>query len=250
MRETGEFMDIKGTLRLIGALQGSLGILVFAAGLLLHNFGLMICISAVTLLAAGIILIWIMPGQIDAHAKRLQGQQRKDTLQVLSLYRHDVMNQVQLIKGYTQMQKFDRLQSPVQKLVQDAQRQSALSNLPGEKLPYLLTLKDLSAPLVHLHIQWGESRFQFMEESDWIAVFERFIQLGEQAAHTTTMPVNWQLLIEEDVQQALIQLDVFGEDVNDTYIAELMQYFSREGWNVRNIGEIGQQYRFELQQAR
>jgi stage 0 sporulation protein B (sporulation initiation phosphotransferase) len=176
----------------------------------------------------------------------------KEFLHLLSQYRHDVMNQVQLLKGYLQLQKYDRLHSPLETLIEDAQRHSALSNLPGTYLPYRLIQRELSAPLLHLNVL-VENRERYQQEDAELRLLELLEELaesGESAAQDLGISVKWQVRVSDLENEVLIELMVLGEHVNDTYIEDLLDSIKAKGWKVRTVLAQGDQYKLEVSHVR
>jgi stage 0 sporulation protein B (sporulation initiation phosphotransferase) len=80
----------------------------------------------------------------------------EDSLAVLRAYRHDLMNQVQLIQAYSQMKKYDRLQNPIQNLIAEAQRHTEMSSIPSPMISYVVLTRDISYPMLQLHASYEQ----------------------------------------------------------------------------------------------
>ncbi|ASS74955.1 hypothetical protein CIG75_08130 [Tumebacillus algifaecis] len=80
----------------------------------------------------------------------------EDSLDVLRIYRHDLMNQVQLIHAYSQMKKFDRLQIPIQSLIAEAQRHTELSALASPMISYVVLTRDICYQMLQLHATYEQ----------------------------------------------------------------------------------------------
>jgi len=78
----------------------------------------------------------------------------EESLEVLRHYRHDLMNQVQLIQAYAQLKKFDRLQAPIETLVQEAHRHSEWSSFPSSMMSYVVLTRGILYPMMNLHVSY------------------------------------------------------------------------------------------------
>jgi stage 0 sporulation protein B (sporulation initiation phosphotransferase) len=87
----------------------------------------------------------------------------EESLEVLRIYRHDLMNQVQLLQAYSQMKKFDRLQEPIQSLVAEAQRHTEWSSFPSTILSYIVLSRDIRYPMLQLHVSYEQSEESSLE---------------------------------------------------------------------------------------
>ncbi|TCP59661.1 sensor kinase SpoOB-type protein [Tumebacillus sp. BK434] len=79
-----------------------------------------------------------------------------DSLDVLRTYRHDLMNQVQLLHAYSQMKKFDRLQEPIQNLIAEAQRHTEMSAIASPMISYVVLTRDICYQMLHLHASYEQ----------------------------------------------------------------------------------------------
>ena len=93
----------------------------------------------------------------------------EESLEVLRTYRHDLMNQVQLIQAYTQMKKYERLQTPIQAMVAEAQRHTEWSSFPSAMVSYVVVSRDISYPMLTLHVSY-EQKEAPAEEAEMLAV--------------------------------------------------------------------------------
>lgn len=80
----------------------------------------------------------------------------EENLEVLRIYRHDLMNQVQLLQAYSQMKKYDRLQDPIAALVSEAQRHSDWSSFPSSIISYALLSRDILYGMLRLHATYEQ----------------------------------------------------------------------------------------------
>lgn len=105
----------------------------------------------------------------------------EESLEVLRIYRHDLMNQVQLLQAYSQLKKYDRLQEPIQAMVQEAQRHTEWSALPSPMVSYVVLSRDIKYPMLQLHVSYDQAE-EPTDEAEGLAVclLERLLdQLGE-----------------------------------------------------------------------
>ncbi|MGZ4030718.1 MAG: Spo0B domain-containing protein [Tumebacillaceae bacterium] len=87
----------------------------------------------------------------------------EESLEVLRIYRHDLMNQVQLLQAYSQMKKFDRLQQPIQALVSEAQRHTEWSSFPSTMISYAVLSRDIRYSMLQLHVSYEQTEVPSLE---------------------------------------------------------------------------------------
>ncbi|GAX90956.1 Spo0B domain-containing protein [Effusibacillus lacus] len=217
-----------------------------AGGILLFGFlgGHFLWLAAVLCVAVFSIAIWaglILPEEAEEEMVRQKLKSHKQSLEMLSHYRHDVMNQIQLLKGYLQLQIYDRLQAPIQKLVNDAQRHSVLSNLPGNELPYVLIKRELAAPMLHLQLEIEDKENWKEHLEQEIVTFINYLSaIGENLSQDLGIIAEWNMKLRLSGGAASITLAVLGEHVNNTYIAELIEEFGRKGLTLLEQTAEGQ----------
>lgn len=73
-------------------------------------------------------------------------------IDVFRVARHDWMNQLQLIKANLALNRLDRIDAIIDKIVKEAQSESHLSNLRAPKLASLLLLQKNTTNAIILHI--------------------------------------------------------------------------------------------------
>lgn len=81
----------------------------------------------------------------------------EENLEVLRTYRHDLMNQVQLLQAYSQMKKYDRMQDPIQAMVEEAQRHTEWSSFPSPLLSYVVLSRDIRHSMLRLHATYEQA---------------------------------------------------------------------------------------------
>jgi stage 0 sporulation protein B (sporulation initiation phosphotransferase) len=79
-----------------------------------------------------------------------------ESLEVLRNYRHDLMNQVQLLQAYSQMKKYDRLEAPIQTLVEEAARHTEWSSFPSPMLSYVVLSHDIRYSMLKVHATYEQ----------------------------------------------------------------------------------------------
>lgn len=208
-------------------------------------------LSGIIFVLAAASAVWIgvfLPKQILTVQEVQANELRRESLRILSHYRHDVMNHIQLIKGYLQLKKYERLEKPIQNIIQDAQRHSTLSNLPGIGLPYFLIEWDTSSPMINLHVELDPilHRCDGPDEKRLIAILQELVATGERLSQEFGSPMHWNVQIVKHEPGAAINLHVSGEHVNDTYIQSLKQSLSGYGYALREAIRSGNEYSLTL----
>jgi hypothetical protein len=232
------------SVRYAAGAQSILAAIAVIAGAATDNLNWLLAAVCTGLLLAAFWTWFLLPNSISALLRQEAERERKESLRMLSHYRHDVMNHVQLLKGYLQLQKFDRLNGPIQNIVEDARRHSALSNLPGTDLPYTLIRRDLSAPLLQLSVELNGSA-EFRDPASGQKLFEKIVGLtekGENLSQELGIPVSWNMKVGLESGKMTVSLHVLGEHVNDTYIDEVIEIFADKGFRLLEQSREGQEY--------
>lgn len=221
-------ISLRHKLRWVSGIQAGIS---FAAAILAWNIGEFSFLFGIVMILSLIGAAWMglyLPKQMQAEQEEQAGVLRRDALRILSHYRHDVMNHIQLLKGYMQLKKYERLEKPIQNIILDAYRHSALSNLPGRELAYFLIEQDASSPMVNLHVELDPIlyRCEANVEKKLIAALKEMFGIGERISQEQGSPMNWNLEIIRHDPGIAINLHVSGEHVNDTYIQSLKQALS------------------------
>lgn len=234
MKQTEEKpADLRNKLRLIGAVQAAGAI---AAGMYAWTKGEDAYLLGGLSLLVAVMAGWTgfyLPNQIARQQAAQADRLRQDFLRIFSHHRHDVMNHVQLIKGYLQMKKFDRLQSPLQNIIQDAHRHSLLSNVPGTELPYFLLARDVLSSTLHVQVEVDPLVRECIVENEPILlhVLRALFAIGEDLQHEQGYPVHWQLQIVPHELKLALNLHVSGEHANDTYIESVKRLLTQNGFS-------------------
>lgn len=176
--------------------------------------------------------------------RRAEREGQEEAIRLLSQYRHDVMNQMQLVKGYLQLKKFDKLQGPVGKLVADARRHSSLSNLPDPRLAYRLLARDLSVPVLVLQVELSdpEGAWEYCRKRKFSDRLLQLADMGEMLTQRFGLRAEWNLTACERAETVAITLEILGDSVNDTYVDETVGLFAANGWTLSERVRDGQTY--------
>ncbi|WP_018132407.1 Spo0B domain-containing protein [Effusibacillus pohliae] len=234
----------KLALRWLAVVQAVGGTAMLAGSSMGETRSWMVGAGGAGLLAAAVCSGWLLPLLLQREFNQRDNHMRLESLRMMSQYRHDVMNQIQLVKGYLQMEKFDRLQHPVQKLISDAQRHSALSNLPGTKLAYALIERDLLSPLLRLQVELAEPGGEWDErlEDKILAVVMEVADAGETLSQELGVEAEWKLELHNRPQSFAITLRVLGEHVNDIYIQDVIEQLAAKNWDLQKREQDGEAY--------
>ncbi|CAM3970838.1 Spo0B domain-containing protein [Alkalicoccus chagannorensis] len=81
-------------------------------------------------------------------------------IRMLSNYRHDVMNDIQLIKAYTSMGETDRIEHVITDMTQRAMHESRLSRMQAPRLARELLTYNWRSPVFPVHVEVAG-------EADW-----------------------------------------------------------------------------------
>jgi sensor histidine kinase regulating citrate/malate metabolism len=73
-------------------------------------------------------------------------------IEMMRLYRHDVMNDFQLIRGFLQLNKLERVNTCIQHAVERAQKMSVFSDLPDALVGFVLTEAYIRFSLLDLEL--------------------------------------------------------------------------------------------------
>ncbi|MFC4768445.1 Spo0B domain-containing protein [Effusibacillus consociatus] len=225
-------------------IQAGFAVGIGTVALLSGDFSWLIAISCTVLLGSAVWTLWYLPKPILNALHSAEQKGRKNAIQMLSQYRHDVMNHVQLIKGYLQLEKYDRLQGPIEKLVSDAQRHSVLSNLPGVTLPYTLIERDLTASMLQLsaEVTTGVQNWNPEYELKLLDLLTELADAGENLSQELGIAVEWKIKIHKQADKEAITLHVLGEHVNDTYIEAVIGEFVHKGFHLQERIHDERQY--------
>lgn len=216
------------TVRWIAGINAVISIAIGIVGGLTEELSLLMAFASFVLLVSSVWIGLYLPKHLRLEQRRQQTVMQKSFLQLLAQYRHDVMNQIQLVKGYMQLNKYDRLDHPIQTLILTSQKHSLMSNLPGDRLPFFLIEQDLSCSMISLQIvlEMESAQLYPKTEEQLITMLQCLLAAGEHVSKEHVIQVAWNLRIMENQQEIAIILHVSGEHVNDTYITSLSEQLS------------------------
>lgn len=160
--------------------------------------------------------------QPAVHSQSLIDKKTESFLHTVSLHRHDLMNEIQLLSGYVQLQKYDRLRDFVEQMKNKAAQESVLFRLGAPQLVlYLYQLQADNRQLkVELEIEEDLKLDQCVTDADTLgAGIMELIQLFEAYG-----------VSKEEVNSLV--LEMFKEE------GELHIYITFEGeYEVRSLRE-------------
>jgi stage 0 sporulation protein B (sporulation initiation phosphotransferase) len=91
-------------------------------------------------------------------------------IDVFRVARHDWMNQLQLIKANLALNRLDRIDAIIDKIVKEAQSESHLSNLKAPKLAAFLILQKNTTSAIILHINVAPLSVDLSDLDDQITI--------------------------------------------------------------------------------
>lgn len=159
-----------------------------------------------------------------------------DVVRLLSHTRHDWLNRIQLIKGYTQLGDTEKVNEYIDFIVQEARKETHVSNLLCEQfVSFILTYNWNQHPFVLEYEVEGEVRdIPIFDEElyQFATLFFKEIDCRISSFETSQMTITIQLT-EEDVR---FYFDFFGKL---TSIEELEKWLKeQEVLNRLTIGEL------------
>ncbi|BCJ86006.1 Spo0B domain-containing protein [Effusibacillus dendaii] len=179
-----------------------------------------------------------LPRFLHSDLRQMEADRMQAALYMLAESRHNMMNHVQLVKGYLQLGKYEKLLDPVEKMIGEAQRQSALSNLPGTELGYRLVQRDLQGNMLKFVVELeNTAAFSGGEERKLADAILQLADMGEDLCQELGICVEWVVRAAKQRGKLAITLDVLGEDVTDTYMEGLTEELIDSGWVVQTGNE-------------
>ncbi|UOF90146.1 Spo0B domain-containing protein [Fodinisporobacter ferrooxydans] len=133
-------------------------------------------------------------------------------IQLLRQYRHDVMNDLQLIRGFYQLNRTEQMMNSFQQVIDRAQKQAILSSYPDTNIAFALLEADILYPLLDLEIvsiaSSESSEHSNVYTMEGVAHFRHALQvLGTYAQQH-----DLSLLIDvEFLQNQVIRMLVYGK---------------------------------------
>lgn len=147
-------------------------------------------------------------------------------IDVFRVARHDWMNQLQLIKANLALNRLDRIDAIIDKIVKDAQSESHLSNLKAPKLASLLILEKNTTNAVILHINVDPLSLDLSDLDDQITTnletLFNAIHMSSKAGQSVHVGFNLYLKEERDLCMELIfSSSGINEEVFNNKVASL-----------------------------
>ncbi|MBL0387044.1 Spo0B domain-containing protein [Tumebacillus sp. ITR2] len=188
-----------------------------------------------------------MNGHLRTRATDIRSMM-EDSLEVLRIYRHDLMNQVQLLQAYSQLKKYDRLHEPIQSLVQEAGRHTEWSSMPSSMVSYVVLSRDIKYQMLQLHVSYDQQE-EPTEAAEFLAarlLSSLLDTLGEQSK-TLLEPLALDVWIVSFRQGYEIS---WFADLPHDWAAWATAYAVEGVEFVQETGEDGTEYRvrFQLQE--
>ncbi|UCZ54339.1 sporulation initiation phosphotransferase B [Bacillus shivajii] len=163
-----------------------------------------------------------------------------DVVDALRHYRHDWLNQIQLIKGNLALGRLDKVDSIIDDLVQQSKNESQLSNMNIPKVATsLLTCNWEEHPyIVSFETLTGEQGWSSYEDEIFRLINDIFNIFDEQSNRGED---NHLLLIFNDLNGKMIEIDFQGFLRKDHYLNDQIAHFKEQydekvtkiDWNER-----------------
>ncbi len=133
-----------------------------------------------------------------------------DVVDILRHYRHDWLNQLQLIKGNLALRRLDKVESIIDDLVQQSKNESQLTNMNIPNVAArLLTCNWESHPYnVSFETLTGEKDWSILDEDLLLIINQLFNIFDEQVYRGED---NHLLFIFNDINGKMVELDFQGE---------------------------------------
>jgi hypothetical protein len=184
-------------------------------------------------LIQGVYCCWWLPLRQAAMREMELREQREETLRMMSQYRHDWLNHIQLVQGYMQMKKYERMADPIRTCVEEARKHAKIGSLPSPLVAYRVMEATLRYPLLQIDVQalgfTGED-LPFVVESELADTFFEICAGGGELANRRGKPVNWSFsILQRGVEGFSIGLHVSGESITDEYVDEVISIVTGQG---------------------
>ncbi|ENH97962.1 hypothetical protein J416_02871 [Gracilibacillus halophilus YIM-C55.5] len=129
----------------------------------------------------------------------------EEIVEIIRHYRHDWLNELQLIMGYAQMGKLERVQEKTQDILAMTNHERALDQLGLPKT--LITILQQQWRTDEISLTYQVNREQQNVEASDEQVEKHLSQLLQQLRQmaTTTNPMNVELMLNADTDQLVIQ---------------------------------------------
>lgn len=167
---------------------------------------------------------------------------KEEALFLLSKYRHESMNQIQLVKAYSQLGKYDRMSRAIETLVSEARRQNEFSHLLNPILSYAAVSAAFEYTGAKLEIHLSENfsgRTLNLGASMRLAnfIYDLFA-LAQELQEDTSADVNWVLTIQPEGQGLGFKLALLGEDVTEGYREEIKNLLGNHSFILQDLHNL------------
>ncbi|MDB5083985.1 MAG: hypothetical protein JWN30_871 [Bacilli bacterium] len=189
---------------------------------------------------------------------------KHELLTVLAKYRHEVLNQVQLIKAYIQLGKEERVASALNSLVQAARQHSELGQLWNPIISYAAISAKIDYPglSIEIHTQLdGQLPSNQREHDGLLAVRDQMPKISDQSSNhlaeilydlhglaqelheDTSADIQWLLTLIPDGNGVRLNLVLLGEAVTEAFCQEIVSWIGHKGLILlcMNIDRLHQQ---------
>jgi hypothetical protein len=236
-REAG--MDAKMAYRSAGqkytlALTGMILFCLIAVGYTYAIPYWVVGILCLIVLIQCVFVCWWWPRrQEEQRQAELRGQ-REEALRLLSQYRHDWLNHIQLVQGYLQMKKYERAAEPIRACVEEARKHAKLGSLASPLVAYRIMDVTLRYPLLQIDVQapgltGGE--LPFAVEAELAETLYLICAEGGEWTNRTGRPVHWGFtILQRGTNGFAIGLHVSGESISDESIDNIIRFITDLGW--------------------
>jgi|SRR5690554_4604538 len=136
-----------------------------------------------------------------------------EVVHVLRQYRHDWLNKIQLIKGYLDLGKMEKVQELINEIILQSRNEGDLSNLKIDRVAsHLLTFNWGNHPYVlSFEVIGGERNWREQEElilhllQETFSILDRTAEPGEE---------NELFLVFKDITQMELEIDFHGQIID------------------------------------
>ncbi|MED4603851.1 Spo0B domain-containing protein [Paenibacillus validus] len=171
----------------------------------------------------------------------LASEQDLLVLRLFNHYRHDWMNDIQILMGYVQLKKYDKLQAMMEKIKDKVQQESLISKLGIPSLIVYLLSFQTEVKELQLHMRMSEEiRLQELPHAHEVAEGVKALMEGfkQEAVSSTNSEVNT-LELTWSKQDRTLCLDISYEG---GYLPERLQRLEASlnsrwktgGWSIRS----------------
>lgn len=155
----------------------------------------------------------------------------EQAMQLLSRYRHDLMNDVQLIKGYLQLGKQERVADIIAKIVSDNARYSRIASYPSN-LAFLIMKAELVHPYICIDVDTVPENRTAYTEQWWEQWLEWFIDVLPYLQKVESSPLILTLEFSQKKQRTAVILRVSGTLQDGENIYRRLQHQAQKEWGV------------------